>query len=362
MKKLFIAIPEFINNFNVIPQGHTLTIDGQDISLYFHSDLKYGIIDSVPQYNADLVITSNITRNDVLELISKIEYPKVLKLPFASKTEQNLLQAKFLQTNPNDGFLVPKVYKNTTSGPGSIGNGHLEGIYIVKPEAGARGIGQIKIHFNSNVTGRPTAGPNKLTHLLNELKGKNSNGGICNDDIHELLRINFLGSVFSTHGERFQDESAIKLLETLDEGLFIQEYVPDIESEFRIIVGYDRTIRYIQNRGFHTSIHKEPNHYTDYKQAIGSNEVSYAKLDHMFEVLEQKISKSGVEYLERFIKENISPLNSIDLFVTKGGKFGIFEWYSQFGTQGIPSYTNLKLHTDFLTEWIRDAKILETTV
>lgn len=209
-------------------------------------------------------------------------------------------------------FISPRIYstqfadkRNSTFGP------EIAGRVVVKPTDGARGIGQIVADMDK-VT------PAALMILIKS----------ADDKENFLSNIEALAPHVEYHiGHGELEEGLTSLVE---QGFFVQQQVPDVSEEFRLILDKDSTVAMSFKRKRDLKPLDPERNAFEYKQATG---VTYFR-EETKPCGEYALSIHREE-IEMLLKELNIPLNSVDLFFTSSGKWGIFEYCPQFGTEGI---------------------------
>jgi len=209
-------------------------------------------------------------------------------------------------------FISPRIYsthfadkRNSTFGP------EIAGRVVVKPTDGARGIGQIVADMDK-IT------PAFLVGLLKSADDKEA-------FLANLVTLAPHVEYHVGHGEI--DEGLTSLVE---QGWFVQQQVPNITEEYRLILDHLSNVAMSFKRKRDTlPLYSDHNSF-EHKQATGvTHLLEDAKPDgeYMLSVHHEEISM--------LLQELNIPLNSVDLFVTDDGKWGIFEYCPQYGTEGI---------------------------
>jgi hypothetical protein len=195
----------------------------------------------------------------------------------------------------------------------------IGGMIVIKPIDGARGIGQLIVNLDEIL-------PANVAHLLTLAKdGKDA----------FLEYVNTCAPHVEYHIGHGEVEEGIG---ALAEGYVVQEMVRNVENEYRIILTPESEPAFICARK-RDSLPLDANANShDYRQATG-----VARFRHEMAIL-STIDYPHLNEVLVLLKELQLPLNSVDLFITTDGKWGIFEYCPQWGTQGLP----LKDITDWL--------------
>lgn len=166
---------------------------------------------------------------------------------------------------------------------------------VIKEQLGARGSNQVVV---------PT---NMLTTLLKHSKGKTL--GEVKDMFPDLI---------------YTDNSNWDMLFFDNPNdLFVSELISNIKSEYRLLVGGDKI--YGRERTIKAGPYPQANLDTDKFHTV--QEVNYEPIEDMFD-------ESLVETLYAFAEYIDLPIGSIDLYSTTDGKWGIFEYSTQFAFHG----------------------------
>lgn len=321
-----------IDNFDVIPQGHRV----EDYEFIFTKSPEIQLTGKGIVTNFDILITDGEKEmfgiNNTL-LLKQHQYKIMKRL---SKPEQIARQLIYKDNHPGltVNMIVPRSFycDNYTT---------LKHIFpdanscVIKPIHGARGIGQFKINTERM--------PIRVVIDLLEKTRKNTTGSPDTKYILESLKDWADYFTYSTSGENYENEG-IGIL--LSQRFLVQEHVDNIEKEYRIITDYKGNLAYVQERKFKFD---DKNYY---QQAIGS----VIEPDWVHSKPTSLDKTDNLDEIENFIKTVVGPLQSVDLFITKEGKWGIFEWCNQFGTMGIPSHIVMKLHEEFLLDLATEIK------
>lgn len=179
--------------------------------------------------------------------------------------------------------------------------------YIVKPELGARSLGQV-IYDPSETT---------LSSILN---------CIAADEQEAAKQILALpGAPVYVAGDENTEHEGIR---SLKEGSYSQEYVPNVENEYRVILKHKGEVGYsiLRERTKHGQVSSDTvATASGAKQAIG--DATYC-LPPELKVHESEIT--------RLLDAANFELYAFDFFTTADGKWGIFEFAPQCGTAAVP--------------------------
>lgn len=231
-----------------------------------------------------------------------------------SKTEQLLTVSKAINTlSPvyQAYFEHPRHHCTLgMEGPLKACGAGVSGRFVVKEENGARGDGQaiVPAHLLSTFLSDPQLKTTKRDKLVARYPSAT------------FSRNPTKGPFFSDHGD-----------------LMITEYIEDVEVEWRVMIGGKTVLGYQRTR-----------QSGDYPQAnldrTGPHPETPIHLKTLSELFPGEVSQA----VYRLIKIMGLTLGSIDLYQTKGGKIGVFEYCPQFGYYGIDPVAIRMLHEDFI--------------
>lgn len=262
----------------------------------FHNNPRIEFDGSVVSSNFDIAIDFRITKNKLhSELgIAYKHYPRL------KRRTQYLNVFKFNKDRElSEQIVIPKYYMAT----------HREGEHVaitnfglpncekvvIKEMLGARGSNQIVV---------PT---NMLTTLLKHAKGKTL--GEVKEMFPDLI---------------YTDNSNWDMLMFDNPSeLFISELITNVKSEYRILVGGHGI--YVRERIIKAGPYPQANLETDKFHSV--QEVIYSNIEEVFD-------PELVKTIYEFVKFIDLPLGSIDLYSTMDGKWGIFEYSTQFAFMG----------------------------
>ena len=323
-----------MNNWDVLGQGVVVG----DYEVYFHRDPRMSIQDGRVRFNFDVVVDDGSLMIDKMKLHHLVPPRRVHTIKRYNKVEQQmrLLALVELNNDEENGFLFKNFYPLTMHhNPQMNGFSQLinpERPVVIKPLDGARGIGQFLVD--------PAMIP--LTVVVDVLDGL-VRGRVEIDDVLPTLRKFDPTFEYATSGEREENEGlhAIK-----SQGFCIQDYVPKIKLEYRLLTGQDGEIAYCQRRDIRSK------NNTGFAQATGS-EANSAKGDDIV-AIRDVLSGSDLQGLQEMARL-VGPLSSIDLFITEDEKWGIFEYCNQFGMKGVPIQLAQTLHSEMILSLIKRA-------
>lgn len=194
--------------------------------------------------------------------------------------------------------------------------------YILKPENGARGIGQLKLNSNEASIDGIRRAIAALRVVRNNSPDK-FNTELAEKEFSALLKREVK---FQTKREHAPNEGIGELVSNW----CVTEHIPNILEEYRLIVNYDSTgICYGIKRD--TFVNENDGHI----QATGSE----GNLTDTFQdFTETDIPLSIINNLRNLLAKLYVPLHAFDLFLTKEGTWGIFEISPDFGGVAVPGY------------------------
>jgi len=188
---------------------------------------------------------------------------------------------------------------------------------VIKPTFAARGIGQLLLPEHQDLETVKLAIANRTT-------------------TEELLTA-IPNSVFSTHGEHIE---GLRQLRQSSKELLIQEYIPNIECEMRLLVAkIDDKYRMLRRW---RNIIESP-----FPQAGDTIPLNEETGEHPA-WMEQYYKKHEVEIVD-FVKDLDPIFGSVDIFFTSTGEWGCFEYQPEFSSEAFGIDEVRSLHMDFIT-------------
>ena len=251
------------------------------------------------------------------------------------------MQTVMLLNLKMEGLRVPKVFMNLGMGWGDRQVFVVPDVpkVVVKEVDGARGTNQVLLK----------------SHLLNRfLKSKDK-------PLVELKRI-FPDAVYT---KTYSDEQE----GFFTQDVFVQEYIPNVEEEFRLLVGGDsiyirrRSTNVVENETGEAYKHANID-YTTFTSCEESNFYHFPKPDKKSSHLtlfcsEWGFTKEQIKLVWSLVKGLDITLGSIDLFTTTEGELGVFEWCHQFAFNNVDGVTIRNLHKSFIEHVIEKSGVLE---
>lgn len=236
-------------------------------------------------------------------------------------------------------FLPLRVWKDAKDYDG-IG----DKLMIMRPENGARGIGQLV--YNPVYT--TLAMLTKAMYHIDRAPDTSCSPSVKPDDVVEAskssiseeqfsfdMRNKFLREAFAAlpGNPQWYSESDRRKGEgyqILKEDSFIQEYVPNIEAEYRIIIGGNNTPVYAlkRNRKDYWQVGNVP-----LAAACGEDVGPEKSFDDLHAA---GIPHYVIQGFNKLCQEYDFSLFSFDLFITNEGKWGILEFCNEFGQCSVP--------------------------
>lgn len=231
--------------------------------------------------------------------------------------------------------------------------------YLIKPEHGARGIGNIL--FNSDY-----ATPTKLLKLLNSAKSSEPSE---QESDYKIIQDKFVKSLFNTdlgipiaHYVSVRDLHPGEGIEVLTstEANCLQEQIQSIYAEYRFITDENGKVCYIVRRSINTVLQIRPG--VSYGQGCGNMEIPKSVfipnadgVDNLFKVeyAYTESSKVPTKLQDTRHRDCLTsallgieslklPLHSFDVFIQEDANvntawnWGIFEFCPQFGVEAVP--------------------------
>ena len=307
--------PDNINQFNMLPLRWAY--DFYDVII--HSDPKWVMQNGQPTFNFTILITDNEAKwKDI------VPPDQLFSTRRLGKTAQNIILNRFLSQHETVNALAVPVWGSNygdTKHTSYLGD-DISGLVVVKPEDGARGICQMVVDFDKISVGA----------FLRDLYGKTSL-----KDIHAKYKEHLIVGA----GHELYDDEAEGVKK--DASFAFQRYVENIEAEYRILTDKDGAIGFACKRVRGGD--------TEFKQATGAT----SKVTAIEEVTEEQLGLDiGADWdvFERLLAEVVGPMQSVDLFITKDGKWGICEYCNQYGIEGVPREYYLKSVRDYVEDCI----------
>lgn len=319
-KTVVVAIDPQLSNFAVLGTGGLmLTHKDETYRVVVHNDPRVSIQGSESIFNFDIVINGDMKAKWVDMLPSH----RIGELKRYSKLVQAVQLNQFAKYRiPPESFALVPTHR---VGWGTKNYPAVEAAVVIKPEDGARGIG----HF---VVAADLVNVNYFLDRLDYYLSQDVNAPYWRSTDEFLAQFDGAAQYYSG-GEKHDGEGLEALRE---QGLLVQS-VMDVAVEYRLLTDLNGKIAYCQRRRFR-------DYRADYRQAIGSGGLDHRDLC-TFEELPEAIDK---DYLASIASALVGPMGSVDLFITKDNKWGIFEYCNQFGIDGVPMSTAHKLHTDYV--------------
>lgn len=125
--------------------------------------------------------------------------------------------------------------------------------------------------------------------------------------------------------------------------LFMSELVPAVKNEWRLLVGGDKIY------GRERVIKQGP-----YPQANLDHDVFPTVQTVVYEPIEDMFDEALVKTLHAMVDFIKLPLGSVDLFLTQDGRYGIFEYSTQFAFHGADNHFIRQLLLDGMDKVLRD--------
>ena len=333
MKRLIVAYDDHaVNNFQHAPAR----FKRGNVEVLVHADPRIDIDGVEVVTNFDLLINSGL---GPVKGSGFLDQSALVTLPRHSKSRQMVELHKITVRQESFHYIQPLTrYCNQHTWTGTSVGGTVDlGRYVViKPEDGARGIGQYVVDTKRT----------KIATVLTAIK----DGLLPNADaIAEM----YGDTVFlATDKEKDENEGAEVIV---SQGYIAQSVIPDIVAECRVLISpagpnvyLDRTIRNKSKGG------------VTYSQATGADADSgkaVTRLEHtQFNKHIPEIGRDTyIAEINNFLYEmslDVCPFGSVDLFITREGKWGIFEYCNQFGTIGYQPRQMSDYHSDAIFHWL----------
>lgn len=299
---------------NIITLPPDLVVDDKRIVIHF--DPVWELTKDGYDANFDILI-------DVGQVGDGYEHPElVLKDRYVShkrftKVEQYLL-ARTLKTSP---IALPRVYRtvigNHRTNYNALNIGATDWV-VVKSLNGARGKEQALVPG----------------HLLHTFMREAANEATLETLQKQFPTVQFTGSHSDT-------PDSDKMPYFYSGGFLVMEYVPDIKTEYRVLVGGSSFC--IRERKINGDQYRQAN--VDVTTRVYDEETQYKGLEELLSWEEAR----SVRRLAQHVGLN---LGSMDLYRTENG-LGLFEFSPQFAHAATYHETIRNLHVDYLVDVVR---------
>lgn len=324
-RTLTIVTSRMINNFDVLGIHYPLD---NGVELRFHRHPQVNIRGDKVAYNFDIMIGNG--KEEGFKFVDALPPHRYIELRRYDKFTQaiRLLRGynQYRLENPTQthdmGFVPVPTWFVGMDGTRSFPV--TQGKVVVKPTDGARGIGQFVVDTDK-----------VNLHQLNTKLDEYLKADDYNAEKFQAMLDKFEGHV--TYHSVAENEPFEGLKAMAAEGAVVQSFIPKIVAEYRVLTNVDGFPTYFQKRRV-----RDP--ASTFPQATGGGDL----IDMDAVVLNPLDDGPAQELFEYLCSEVIGPMNSIDLFVTDAGSWGIFEYCNQFGVTGIPSKIAEKLHLEFV--------------
>jgi len=204
----------------------------------------------------------------------------------------------------------------------------IKGSVVLKPRHGARGVG----HFVAD-TDKISIGM-----LIHDIRDQNI--PVADIVTKYTPHVTYHGGM-----ENYDNEGRSQLV---SQGMAVQERVSGVKDEYRVLVdGNSEVFAVLPRSRYKMVTGGEGAHGHDYDQATGTS----VFLDSAYKGMSLEEALPKPAHLKAFcklVKAVVPPLNSVDLFVTEDGEWGIFEYCNQFGTVGVPLPVATDLHINYI--------------
>lgn len=200
---------------------------------------------------------------------------------------------RFLETCNSDRSFEPTVGKH----------------YIVKPELGARSLGQVI--FNPEVT---------TLSAINNCIAEHTKENLA----QQLVQLP--GFPVYVSGDENEEHDGCQTLK--EQSLFNQEYVPDIDKEFRVIMNHRNEVGYCIER--ERTVHNDSGKVTVATASGAKRSITTATY-----CLPPALKAHEAE-INQLLSRGSFELYAFDFFTTVSGQWGVFEFAPQCGTGAVP--------------------------
>ena len=333
MKRLIVAYePIRVNNFRHTPARFTRG----DVEVLIHSDPRIEIDGDRVVTNFDLLIESGMSPTKGSGLVDQ---SMVVALPRHAKSRQVVELSRIADRMDALHFIQPLTRycnQHTWTGTSVGGIADLGRYVVIKPEHGARGIGQYVVDTKRV----------KIAAVLTDIE----NGKLPDA---ETIKEKYDDAVYlATDKEKTEGEGSQVIV---GQGYIAQSVIPGIVAECRVLISPCSSNVYLDR-----SIKKKSKVGIVYSQATGADSESgdaTTKLTHtqFNKFIPRACNDSYAKEITQFLhqmSQDICPFGSVDLFITEGGHGGVFEYCNQFGTVGYNPRQMADLHSDAIFHWL----------
>lgn len=288
---------------------------------YIVIDRDEVLIDDYKQ-EIDLVIKSNLggLSGNFGNSLTKSDFGTVLTVTRNTKSDQGQFLRKLLNDQKTTWMLAPETWQS----PAAFDNTDT-GLVILRPALGARGIGTVVLDpAKTSINGVWST----ICSILNIQDNASWTIEEANNNLSWALRELPGSPVWASDGDKTLFEGAKRLTETT---MVVQTYIPDVVREFRVIIGGNNKPVYFVERD--RKLHDN----------IKSNPVTFATIDNVG--MENSFSSERMLDLPSYVMEEFQLLldkrdfsmYGFDLFITKKGHWGVFEFSPEFCVQDVPN-------------------------
>ena len=309
--------------------GHCFELDGKRILFHRTGFETYSISKTVVNYDINLEVEmgsgaplSFESANNALEC----------KLSRLTKMDQQSLLRTYYDNRPTKSkFIYIPTYNaqcyNLNVDSTSVSEYLYDDRFVMKPDTGSRGIGMVTIPCKSNML---SSACNVINNILME----------SNQDVEELI----IECNYGYHSNReFKEYEGI---EQLKNSRLVQNQVKGIVREYRIITDAYSEVAFSSLR----TLTDDP----VLPQAVigesSGNGVS----------IEEKETETLVSDIKQVISGLNIPINSVDIFITESGHWGIFEFQPEHDNLGIDSIVLEDIHKGFIRRLIKEIEKCRT--
>lgn len=320
-----ILVNQYVDTWKCLPNYFRMLINGHAC----HIRLTYGFphlfmkdLNKSPEHGWDLIITNQ----DEVDLID----PRKLVMPRYRKSYQAYMMNNVAEAHPELYSDYNQLVTYDINNADDCGYRNMpllpEGRWVLKSNVGARGVAMLFFNVERKSNSTLTTALKKLDDAFTA-----ANGGIpkLEDPNCQFIVGDYRG------------EEEIANIWRSERGWCLQQVVPDVKQEYRIIKGIDE-IEFILERPTHK---------------VGGQQVVSAESDKLVfsrhsggAITPEKIFDGNII---KFIIDALPNCSSIDLYRTESGKWGIFEFSNQFFLEDIPQEDVVVTHKNWLAKLIK---------
>lgn len=309
--------------------GHCFELEGKRILFHRTEFATYSISKTVVNYDINLEVEMGCgvplsfkSKNNALECkisrLTKMDQQSRLRTYYDNRP----IKSKFIYIPTYDAQRY-NLNVETTCVSEYLYNDR----FIMKPNNGSSGIGMVTIPCKSNML---SSACNIINNILME----------SNRDAEELI----IESNYGYHSNR--EFTEYEGVERLKSSRLVQNQVKGIVREYRIITDAYSEVAFSSLR----TLTDDP---VLPQAVIGESSGNGASI-------EEKETETLVSDIKQVISGLNIPINSVDIFITESGHWGIFEFQPEYDNLGIDSVVLEDIHKGFIGRLIKELERCRT--